>query len=143
MATYKVNDLLNQICEIIDDGYEYVDIIELEADEYSPTGLSFEALDEYSSIGYDGVESCEMPEDYDSDAPRTVCSDDFCKYISFTYAEIATLKHAIDNALEYFKECSKDPSLSRDALSEIKASSVDCRNLQAKLAKFFKKFKIS
>lgn len=142
MATYKVQDLFNQLSEIINDGYEFVDVYESEADDDFPTSLSFEAIDEYENIGYDGVESCEIPPDHDFNSiSTTVRTDSYCSSIVFTYDEIFTIEHAVNNALEYFKECSKDPSYSKEVLAEIKASSIKCRNLQAKLAKYLKRFK--
>lgn len=63
---------------------------------------------------------------------------DYCVGLPFTYDEIYTLKHAIDNSLKYSKECINNPSYSKESISSIKKSSVSLRNLQAKFAKFFK-----
>ena len=43
MATYKVQDLINKLYEVASDGYEYVDIYELDGDEEDdmPVSLSF------------------------------------------------------------------------------------------------------
>lgn len=145
MAIYKTTDLLNQLCQIISDGYEFIDVSEFDEDDELPAGLSFEAIEnEFAAVGYDGVDATELPDGYDSEtSPRKFKFDDFCCDISFTYKEIFTIKHAVDNALEYLKECSKDPSYSKDILSEIKSSTIDIRNLQAKLAKQLKKYSIS
>lgn len=142
MATYKTSELLKQIGEIINDGYEYVEVDELKADDEIPASLSFEAIGEFETIGYDGVDSCEASEDYDFDAPFFKFSpDDLCGNIAFTFNEIFTIKLAIDNALEYMKECSKDTSCSKELLSQMKEDAIDYRNLQAKLAKFLKHIK--
>lgn len=69
--------------------------------------------------------------------------DDFCGDISFTYKEIFVIKQSLDNALEYLKDCSNDPSCSKEVLADIKSSSVLMRNLQAKLAKRFKNYSVS
>ena len=145
MATYKTSDLLKLLTQIISEGYEYIDIYEIEADDDCPAALSFEAIEsEYSSIDYDSVESSTVPADYDSKtSTRHVSPDDPCGDIIFTYKEIFTLAHAVDNALEYLKECSKDPSYSKDVLSEIKSASIDIRNLQAKIKKLLSHYKIS
>lgn len=156
MAIYKSAELLKMISEIVNDGYKYVDVSELEGSspdpdddedgEYDdlPTSLNFEAIDEnLVGIDYESVDSCEFPSESDIDAPEHFHGNDICGSIAFTFDEIFTIKHATDNALEYFKECSKEPKIPKDTLSEIKASSISCRNLQAKLAKFLKGFKIS
>lgn len=144
MATYKTEELFKQLCEIINDGYEFVEVYELEADDDMPASLAFDGLGEFEGVGYDGVESCEIPDDYNFDSPSRIVQDsDYCGSIVFTYGEIFNLSHAVNNALEYFKECLKDTSYSKETISKIKSSSVDCRNLQAKFAKFFKHIKFS
>lgn len=143
MAIYQTQELLNQISEILSDGYKYVEVTELDGDEEEdfPVSLNFSAIESsFSGIDYEGVDSCDIPEDYDSDSDTfTVSRDDFVP-ISFTFREICTLKQSVDNALEYLKECSNDPSYSKETLDDIKSSSVRMRNLQAKLAQFLKRF---
>lgn len=156
MAIYKSAELLKMISEIVNDGYKYVDVTELEGtlpdpnddedDEYDdlPTALSFEVIDEHlAGIDYESVNSCDFPTVNDIHAPEHFHGKDICGSITFTFDEIFTIKHATDNALEYFKECSEDPEIPKDILAEIKTSTISCRNLQAKLAKFLKGFKIS
>lgn len=145
MATYKTVDLINRLSELINDGYEYVDITELDADEEFPSCLSFSAIeDSSSSVDFEEIDSVELPEDYDyyTTDSHKVKGTDTCLTISFTYQELAFLKFAVDDALEYAKECSKNPSISRDELSSIKSTSVHWRNLQAKFAKFNKHARI-
>lgn len=149
MATYKSAELLKMISEIINDGYKYVEVYESEGFEDEegdglPTGLSFNAISsEFETIDYECVDSCKSPTESDIDSPQHFKGSDICGSVSFTFDEIFTIKHSVDNALEYFKECTKDPKTSKDALSEIKSSSISCRNLQSKLAKLIKGFKIS
>jgi hypothetical protein len=156
MAIYKSAELLKMISEIVNDGYKYVDVTELEGSlpdpsddedgEYDdlPTSLCFEVIDEHlAGIDYESVDSCEFPTVSDIHAPEPFHGNDICGSIAFTFDEIFTIKHATDNALEYFKECSEDPEIPKDILAEIKTSTVSCRNLQAKLAKLLKRFKIS
>jgi len=153
MATYKSTELLKMISEIVNDGYKYVDVSEWEGDkpddkdgEYDdlPTYLSFEAIDEdLAGIDYESVYSCDFPNESDIATPELFHGNDYCSSIAFTFDEIFTIKHALDNSLEYFKECANDPKVSKDILSEIKSASISCRNLQAKLAKLLKGFKIS
>lgn len=156
MAIYKSDELLKMISEIVNDGYKYVDVSEMEGfepdpddedyDEFEdlPTHLNFEVIeDDLVSNDYDCVYSCKFPSESDIANPQRFHGNDYCSSISFTFDEIFTVKHAVDNSLEYFKECSKDPEISKEILAEIKSSSISCRNLQAKLVKFLKKFKIS
>lgn len=145
MAIYKASDLFNQISQIINDGYTYVDITELEADDEDPASLSFDVIeDAFCSIDYESVSATELPENYNSETSRPVFGmDDFCGDISFTYKEIFVIKQSLDNALEYLKDCSNDPSCSKEVLADIKSSSVLMRNLQAKLAKRFKNYSVS
>lgn len=142
MATYKTLDLLNRLHEIMDDGYFYVDVYELEGDKEDdlPPSLGFGAIeDEFSTIDYEDVESCEAPEDPSSES-ITFSPNDPCHQITFTYREISTILCAVDTALEFFKQESKNKANSRETLDNIKTYSVECRNLQAKLNKFFKQF---
>ena len=144
MAIYKTSDLLELLCQIINDGYEFVDIAEFEADDEFPAHLSFDAIEnEFSSVDYEEIDSTEFPDGYDFEhSVRTFKPDDFCGSIPFTFKEIFTIAHAVDNALEYIKECSKDPSYSKDIIEEMKSSSVEMRNLQAKLAKHLKRYSV-
>ena len=141
MAIYNVYELYNRICELANDGYEYVEIITLDSDEEFPESLSFNAIETYnSSVDYEEIESCVLSEHYcyEEKQSHTIKPTDYCMELNFTYNEIATIKHAVDNALEYFKEALKDDSYSKDIIKEIKESSIECRNLQAKLAHFLK-----
>ena len=143
MAIYKTSELFNKLAQMINDGYEYVDISESDGDDEMPSILCFEAIvNDFECCDYESLGSHILPEDYDVEAPisRTINASDFCSGIIFTYKEIFALNHAVNNALEYFKECSKDPA-NKELLSEIKSASVNCRNLQAKFAKFLKRFR--
>ena len=65
MAVYKVSDLLTQAQELTNDGYEYVEITELEPDEDAPACLCFEAVvEETYSVDFDSIDACEVPKDY-------------------------------------------------------------------------------
>lgn len=139
MAIYKTIDLLNKLHEIIEDKYEYVDVMELDADDDTPEALAFDVFDDYdSSIDYEEVDSVDIPDDYDYSFHIHGKSDDNCYTISFTYEELFIISDAISDALEYYKKYISDPSCTRDERDNIKSFSVKCRNLQAKLAKFFK-----
>ena len=126
MAVYRIADVYNRLCEMTNEGYEYAEISLLDAD------------DEF--VDYEEVESCQLPDDYyyNLKSSRSVKADDYCSEINFTYREVGLIKHAVDNALAYFKELLNDSSQSKDTIEQIKQSSIECRNFQAKLAKFLK-----
>ena len=139
MAAYNLFDLLNQITELINDGYSYAEISEHPSDDEFPASLSFSTLEgEFEGIEYDGVDS--LPDDYDYSHGANITADTPCFIL--TLRETSTTLHALDNALEYFKECSanKEKLYNRDTLDQIKSSSVHCRNLQAKVRKFLNRF---
>lgn len=137
MAVYKTKDLLVRFYELICDGYEYVELSEDESDNGSPC-LSPEVLDDGAPYFYPDIVSCDnSASDFHFDTNySSIDPNSLCGAMMFTYNEIFTIHHAVNNALEYFKECEKDPSYSREVRDSIKRSSVSCRNLQAKLNKF-------
>ena len=141
MAIYKTSELFNKLCEIISDGYDYVEINEDYG--YNPPELTFNACEDSNySADYEEICACDLPDGYNASTASHICNlNDFCCDLPFTYSEIFTIKHAIDNALEYFKECLEDKTLSREIKQEIDLSAVRCRNLQAKIAKFVSKLK--
>ena len=112
MATYKTIELINRLSELINNGYEYVDLSIIEADEDLPEALRFDAIEsDACSVDYEEIDSVEIPEDYDYDnGYHKVNGSDFCLTLPFTYDEIGALAHAVENALQFVKECSDDPS---------------------------------
>lgn len=136
MAIYKTIDLLNSLHQIYNDGIDYIDIEE--ADDDNGPYLDIEGYDVYNDfVPYECIDSCAIPESYDH---RTVNVDEPCYSMVFSYNELFTIKCAVDNALEYFKEQSKLSTYSKETLADIKRSSINCRNLQAKLAHTFKEW---
>lgn len=140
MATYKISDLHNRLCEMSADGYEYVDIALLSADDDLPECLCFKAIENsYCTVDYETVDSCELPEDYDIEtSSHNFVSTDYCSEISFTYQEIADIRYAVDSTLKYSKTILDNPSESSEIKKFVKQQSVALRNLQVKLLKFFK-----
>lgn len=134
MATYSTIDLMNQISEILNDGHLFVEVSEFEAEDDCPASLSFEAEDGYIGIGYEGVEALSD----DSDCKITITDKDYIA--AFTLEEISLLRQAVSNALEYYKECQKDSSYSKETKADIRSSAVATRNMQAKLTKLLKRF---
>lgn len=140
MATYKISDLHNRLCEMSVDGYEYVDIALLSADDDTPECLCFEAVeDSCGLVDYETVDSCELPEDYDIEtSDHKFVLTDYCSRLPFTYQEIAVIRYAVESALKYSKTILDNPSESSETKKRVKQESVALRNLQAKLLKFFK-----
>ncbi len=137
MATYKITDLHNIICDLINDGYEYADVCPYEADDDAPEGLSFAAIESSDGeVCYEEIDSCELPTGYyvGMDSEKPIKATDLCTKLNFTYDEIFSIKCAIDNALEYAKKICEDRSLPPDTIKEVKRSSIAWRNLQAKFA---------
>lgn len=140
MAVYKTSDLIQRLHEILTDGYGYVDVSELEGDDEFPTSLSFSVLDDQDmGIDYESIEFLDESS-IDSSSSRFKTSD-ICPEAIFTYKELFTLMYSIEVTLDRLKEWSAEPLPKKD-LDEIKQSTVDCRNLQAKFAKLKKLFKI-
>lgn len=137
MAIYKTEELLERFYQLICDGYEYVEISEDESEDDIPC-LAFEIVDNGIPGFYPDINSCDDSiSNFHFDANYSnVDRNSLCSSMMFTYDEIFTIHHSINNALEYFKECEQDPSCTRETRDSIKRTSVSCRNLQAKLNKF-------
>ena len=68
---------------------------------------------------------------------RSVLGSDICNKLLFTYNELSTIHQAAENALIYFNECLAAPKNSKEIIDDIKNSSVDLRNLKAKIERLF------
>lgn len=92
MATYKVQDLINKLYEVASDGYEYVDIYELDGDEEDdmPVSLSFSAISSsYDDVDYESVESVDIPGNYNFETSvRCFSPSDICPDLLFTFDEV-------------------------------------------------------
>ena len=115
MAVYHLFDIMDRIMEIINDGMFFANITELSGDDEFLTSLSVTR------------DTCCTIED-------KVC-------YGLTLEELSTVHHALTNALEFFKICSSDKSYDSETLDDINASSIECRNLQAKIGKFISSLK--
>lgn len=140
MATYRVKDLLDRLYEISQQGCEYVEIVELDADEDEdiPASLSFSGIvDEYEEIDFDDVDSCEYgdePDDNESD-------DENCYQVQFTYDEIATIASALANVNSIYKNVVNDKQYDQKERDAFRTMSTKTLNLQAKIDQAFKKRK--
>ena len=138
MATYKISELMSRLSEMLQDGFYFTYIFEIDADDDSPECLSFEAVGEDYGIDYEEVESVD-PDDTDT----SLTADDVSATLIFSFEELCTLMNAVDNALEYGKHRLKQPDCDREETDIIKQNSVELRNMQAKFAKFRKAHGIS
>lgn len=135
MSEYKIVELIKPLISAIQDGYQYVEIKEFEAEDDLPSGLSFIVSDDFSET-YDDVFSCDPP-----DEPVYTISiqpDEPCYQLIFSYKDIFTLQSSFDYAMRYFKEHGKDKSLSQKDKDEIRFLKTEIMNLSAKTAKFLK-----
>lgn len=144
MAIYKVTELLDVISQVFNEGYSYIEIEETEGDDEFSTSLGFSTIIDYSSAeGYDEIDAIDIPKDYIfGQTPNKLHVDDIAKRLTFTFDDLVTFTNAITNALEYGKERLSCPDCTREERDDIKSLSVDYRNLQAKLAKFYKRYGI-
>ena len=141
MATYKTQEILNLISDIATDGYPLVNIYEMEADDDFPTSLSFDAIDPDTGfeVDYESIESCSNSE-IDSSSRYIATKDDYCG-LGFTFDEVAIIHMALKNALLHLKNCVENPECPDADKTKIKTSSIDMRNVQAKIEKFMKRIK--
>lgn len=70
-------------------------------------------------------------------------SDQPCSGLIFSLDELEDLHHHLTNALEYYKDCGVSDEYSSDVKENIRKSEIGARNLQAKLAHYFAKFRRS
>ncbi len=136
MSIYKISDLMLRLSEMVQDGFFLTEITELPADEETPAALHFDALSSDDRVDYEDVDSI----DETTDSKIAITVDDACASLAFSPEEICTLMNAVDNALEYANETLKSPDCSRSDRDAIKKGCVDLRNMQAKFAKFRKRY---
>lgn len=143
MSAYKVSDLLNVLRRAANEGLDYISVRECEEDEDLPAALLFEAIHDYSSgEEFDEIESVEIPDDYILGYSSTLNADAISSTLVFDFSELCTLMSAVENALAFSKIRLNSSDCSKAECDAIKDSSIDLRNLQAKLAKFRKKYRI-
>lgn len=136
MPNYKILDVVESLIGFLQDGYQYIDIEEFEADDDFPSGLSFTVSDEFSET-QDDVFSCDIPDELPSTI--RIQPDEPCYQLIFSYKDIFTLKSSLDFAMRYFKEHDRDKSLTQKDKDEFRFLKTECLNLSAKIAKFLKK----
>ena len=138
MAIYKTAELFDEILHLLNNGFDYVEITEEEADSDFPASLGFDGIISCnSSEGFSEIDSVEVPVHYSHGSfSLDIQPDDVAKRISFSFNELCSIINAVDNALEYGKERLSATDCSKEERRDIKALAVDFRNLQAKLVGF-------
>lgn len=137
MADYSIHEIFNRVCEIINDGYHYVNIMELESNDDFPSSLEFSAYDPKNecSINYDSVDALESEELFQD---GTIHADEFL--IGITSKETSLLKVALEVTLSTYKEMLSDSSIEKNQKDKIKSLSVELRNMQARINHTLKVF---
>lgn len=145
MSTYKTTDLLRVAGEMVDEGYDFAEISVLEADDEFPESISFDVvLSQSSEMNFDEIESVNIPDDYDMDFYEQEASfDDVSRTLTFSSKELNALMNAVNITLDCVKDNLSIKTIDRSAKETLKSFSVDLRNLQAKFAKFRKKYGIT
>lgn len=138
MATYKITDLISRLSEMLQDGYFFAEIDEFSADNEFPASLSFDAVGKYELVDYEEVESVDL-----ENTSISLTANDVSSTLIFSFEELCTLMNAVDNALEYGKDRLKQSDCDKAERDIIKQNSVELRNMQAKFAKFRKRYGIS
>ena len=65
MAIYKVSDLYGHIHKLVNEGYEYVRIDVIPADNQYPESISFEAIEEtHIGVDLECIEATDLPDNY-------------------------------------------------------------------------------
>ena len=137
MATYNISDLLSRLAEIKQDGYSFVDIYELPADDEYPESLHFDAVDGFDSADYEEIESVD-PDNLPTHTKHHISADDLCGLLLFTYEELGLIENALTNTLQFIKQQSKANTYTSEEKREMKKDAIEFRNLKAKLAQFLK-----
>lgn len=68
MAIYKISDLLECFNELFSDGFEFVDISELPAEDDETACLNIDAIETDGSTVSDQIDSVELPAAYNYEA---------------------------------------------------------------------------
>ncbi len=67
MSVYKIDDLISSLQSAKSDGYEYVSVTELEADDDFPASLDLDYRENSNTGETDSIDSVILPENYQAD----------------------------------------------------------------------------
>lgn len=127
MAIYKISELAGTVRELIHCGYDYVNVCACEEAEDFPASLDFEGVHDLStSEEIAELVSVEVPSNYIRGlSPSQLNADDVSSSLCFSFDELCVLMNAVDNALEYMKECVASPDCTKNEKDEIKIFSAE------------------
>ena len=116
MITVSTIELFLKSAELLADGYQRVELLELDGDNGAPAYLSFDAIaeDNDSSIDYETI-----PDHSDGEPFSLRFSPDSVAPYTVSFNEAALISHAFDIAIENCKTCLADTSVSAESRSEI------------------------
>lgn len=119
MITVSVVELFLKSAELLSNGYQRVELCELEGDDESPASLSFEAIDDETDFGisYECIDDCSR-----TDGLKLKFSPDSIVPFTVTLNDLALMSSAFHNAVENCKTCLADKTISGELRSEITAS---------------------
>ena len=137
MITVNVVELFMKAAELLVDGYEKVELLEIEGDKDSPAFLSFSALDEDNgeSVDYESIDDCLNEEEF----LIPVSPDSIAPY-PMTLNDLSLVAHAFSNAIENCKTCLNDQTISAELRSEIMDSIKRFDSFNNNLISFLKNF---
>lgn len=116
MITVSVVELFLKSAELLSDGYQKVELSELEGDNEFPAALSFEALDDGTGFGVDY--GC-IEDLSDSNGLSVKFSLDSIAPYAVSFSDLTLTSHAFHNAIENCKTCLDDKTISAELRSEI------------------------
>lgn len=137
MITVSTVELFLKAAEILSDGYDKVEITELEGDEEESNSLSFEVFeeDDFCSIDYETIDDINS-----SDSSTLTISADAPAPYPITLNELALVSQAFHNAVEYCLTCLKDKTISADTRSDIASSIKEFESYIQKLDSFLNQY---
>ncbi|GFI31056.1 hypothetical protein IMSAGC013_02450 [Lachnospiraceae bacterium] len=137
MITVNVMELFLKSAELLADGYEKVELLEIDGDKGTPASLSFSALDEINeeSIDYESIDDCLNDEKFSiSFSPGSIAP------YPMTLDDLFLIAHALQNAIENCKTALDDKSISAELRSEITDSIKRFDSFYNNLSSFLREF---
>lgn len=114
MVKVKINDLLLILQQMKFDGYDTVNISELDADDDVPATINLCCEDEIHCEDYEYL--------YNIDSDDIKSNINLSKYSTYTPNELDIICCALDVSHQYFKQRLNDVSLSADERSEFSST---------------------
>ena len=138
MVTINTVELFLKAAELLNDGYDKVEVTELEQDNEWPACLSFEALESISEnecfgVDYESIDDCTS-----DDTPTISVSTDGPAPYVFTFEDLSLTLCAFENAIENCRNCLDDKTISASERSDITSHLKRFQSFASKLNSFLK-----